>query len=811
MKKEIPVIEYKRDFSYTELALCFPGGSSLEGDETLGFAHFCEHLAFKLKHGGKSIFEFVSSLGGSSNAYTSHDVITFEISIQSKYVEQVVSFLEQLFSQSFMTISDADFNEERRVVLEEMAMYKDYAADNLHENLMHNMFESHIYGQKILGETETLSHASKEAVADFWKSRVFNSPFLIIAGGYDKKPSIKLDCCDKIENAFLSPWSGQKSFEISHKQNKCYFAAGWKLPPHSGRLEAVLNLISTISYGMDSSIVYNELVYENNVVDSFTDVAEFGVLASSYAQILTMSPSKTEWRLNKWAEIWNKLEFTQAQVSKAREVLLSKEFFASEGVGTLPAAMLKSYLLYREPEKFGRDYFYEFNHLTAEDLNRFKKEYLNFDRVFWGFTKSPRCKFDIGTFNLPKSQDSGEVTTSFSLKNGRNCGFIKQLDRSAFTTGYILKKGGSLMNLPEIPGSYRLTSSALFASAKGMSFDETNAFLDRFGIKIKPVSTKNYSGLKFVCRDVFVEEAVEIIEKFLENEIKRDDFEKEKKNILSELSLMKDYPTYHINKAVLKELFGGTPWEFIEDGIEESIKNMTLEDARKVRGIFMNSNDFVTAFSGAADRTAMEKLLNYLPKSQKVLNPRKWNPKPLSGNTLKIPVKGNDQVYLAKVFRGPRITDSDFDTMKLLESYMSGERSPLFFELREKSGLVYTFMFYTTQTLIGGAVIFVAITSPEKVRAVQDVFDRTVDEIKQGVISEDYLSETKNVLSTAFATAVQYSDFHALNLAEEKIYGIKSGSYLEKGKVRDLIDSTMIVEAANRWLNNGTWILAGAV
>ena len=122
MKQKIPVIEYKKDFFYTEITLCFPGGSSLEDDKTLGFAHFCEHLAFKLKADGVSIFEFVSALGGSSNAYTSHDIIAFEIMVQSRYSTKVLGFLEKIFNTSFMTITDADFREERRVVLEEMAM-----------------------------------------------------------------------------------------------------------------------------------------------------------------------------------------------------------------------------------------------------------------------------------------------------------------------------------------------------------------------------------------------------------------------------------------------------------------------------------------------------------------------------------------------------------------------------------------------------------------------------------------------------------------------------------------------------------------
>ncbi len=218
MIQKIPVIEYKKDFSYTEITLCFPGGSSLEDDKTLGFAHFCEHLAFKLKVDGVSIFEFVSALGGSSNAYTSNDVIVFEISIQSKYALKVLAFMEKLFAESFLTISDADFNEERKVVLEEMAMYDDNPTDSLHESLMHNLYSSHIYGQKILGEESTVGKATKKEIADFWKNRVFNAPYLVIAGGYDGKPSMKLDVNPEWKKGKLTPWKGEKRFETSHKQ-----------------------------------------------------------------------------------------------------------------------------------------------------------------------------------------------------------------------------------------------------------------------------------------------------------------------------------------------------------------------------------------------------------------------------------------------------------------------------------------------------------------------------------------------------------------------------------------------------------------
>ena len=811
MKQKIPVIKYEKDFTYTEITLYFPGGSSLEDDKTLGFAHFCEHLAFKLKADGESIFEFVSALGGSSNAYTSNDVIAFEISVQSKFANKVLAFLEQVFSTDFMTIEDCDFNEERRVVLEEMAMYNDSPSDNLNEALMHNLYSSHIYGQKILGERETIENATKEDIAEFWKNRVFNSPYLVIAGGIDGTPSMELEVTPLRNKGVLTSWEGKKRFETAHGQNKCYFTAGWKLPPQNGRLDAIMNLIIAITYGMDSGVIYNELVYENNIFDSYAEAVEGGVLASSYIQLCVMPASNIKRRLERWAKAWNSLTFTQSQVAKAREVLLSREFFNSEGLGNTPGIMGKSYLLFKDAEKLDKDYFYEFIRITAGDLNNFKKEFLGFDKVVIGFAKPPKCTFDINTFELPEEKSAGEKRDCTIVRNGGTKCFVRRFDSSPFVTGCILKKGGSVMNLDGLPGSLNLAVSSLFASAAGMTFDETDSFLDKFGIKIKTITRNSYAGMEFKVRDSFTEEAVDIVKKFFDNEIKEEDFEKERQNSLSTLSMMQESPEYFIKIAALKELFGGTPWEYLSEGTFESVKNMTLDDVRKTKEIFMKEGTFTIALAGAADTKTAESLAGFLKNTGKVpANPVRCR-KPLSGETVKIPVKGKDQVYVAKVFRGPAHFDRDFDTMKLLESYMNAERSPLFTELREKNGLVYAFTFGGTNSPAGGAEMFLAITSPEKVGAVQHIFDNALEDIKSGRIIEERLNETKNTLATYYSKILQRSSFHAENMAIEEVLGIKAGRYLRQLEIVDAITPEMIVASANKWLGKGTWILAGAV
>ena len=98
MKKNIPVIEYRKDLPYTRILLHFPGGSSVEDDKTLGFAHLCEHLAFKLRIGENGIAEFVEGLGGGSNAFTSNDLVVFEITVLNEFVDKTIKFLEKIFA-----------------------------------------------------------------------------------------------------------------------------------------------------------------------------------------------------------------------------------------------------------------------------------------------------------------------------------------------------------------------------------------------------------------------------------------------------------------------------------------------------------------------------------------------------------------------------------------------------------------------------------------------------------------------------------------------------------------------------------------
>src|SRR3981189_3693384 len=71
----------------TTVLVAFNAGARTERPEENGMAHFLEHLVFK---GGqkyddyRKVNETAERMGGSLNAYTSHDLVAFHITVRAE-------------------------------------------------------------------------------------------------------------------------------------------------------------------------------------------------------------------------------------------------------------------------------------------------------------------------------------------------------------------------------------------------------------------------------------------------------------------------------------------------------------------------------------------------------------------------------------------------------------------------------------------------------------------------------------------------------------------------------------------------------
>jgi len=174
------------------LSLWVKVGSTDETDEKAGISHFIEHMLFKntkKRHVGQ-IAQEIHSLGGYLNGFTSFDCTAYWIVLPGKHFHKA---LEIQFDAVFNPLFDQkEVEKERKVILEEIKMYKDRPSDYLSEKLMSEAFTKHRYGRPIIGFEEVVRDTTTEDLKQHYQSFYKpNNCFILAVGNIETMDLIR--------------------------------------------------------------------------------------------------------------------------------------------------------------------------------------------------------------------------------------------------------------------------------------------------------------------------------------------------------------------------------------------------------------------------------------------------------------------------------------------------------------------------------------------------------------------------------------------------------------------------------------------
>lgn len=139
-------------------------GSRDEHPQTYGSTHFLEHLLFKGTPTRTALDIAISfdAVGGEHNAMTAKEYTCYYAKVQDKDLPMAVAVLSDMVTSSLL---DADeFENERGVILEELAMADDDPTDVANERLYEAVFGAHPLGRPIGGNPATISAVTRDAV-----------------------------------------------------------------------------------------------------------------------------------------------------------------------------------------------------------------------------------------------------------------------------------------------------------------------------------------------------------------------------------------------------------------------------------------------------------------------------------------------------------------------------------------------------------------------------------------------------------------------------------------------------------------------
>ena len=158
----------------------FDVGGRDEPEPLAGTSHFLEHLLFKgtPTRSAKDIADAFEAVGGDVNAFTGKEYTCYYARVLDTDLPMAMDVLADMMINS--TIDPAEFESERKVILEEIAMHEDAPDELVHDLFYRSMWQGHPLGRPVLGYNETIASVSRDEVARYWQER-YASPNLVVA------------------------------------------------------------------------------------------------------------------------------------------------------------------------------------------------------------------------------------------------------------------------------------------------------------------------------------------------------------------------------------------------------------------------------------------------------------------------------------------------------------------------------------------------------------------------------------------------------------------------------------------------------
>jgi predicted Zn-dependent peptidase len=161
-------------------------GSRDELPHTYGSTHFLEHLLFKgtTSRTALDIAIAFDAVGGEHNAMTAKEYTCYYAKVQDRDLPMAVEVIADMLTSSL--IDPDEFETERGVILEELAMADDDPTDVTSERFFEAVLGDHPLGRPIGGNAHTISAVQREAVLDHYRSNYRAQDLVItVAGAVD--------------------------------------------------------------------------------------------------------------------------------------------------------------------------------------------------------------------------------------------------------------------------------------------------------------------------------------------------------------------------------------------------------------------------------------------------------------------------------------------------------------------------------------------------------------------------------------------------------------------------------------------------
>lgn len=158
-------------------------GARDEPTPVMGVSHFLEHMMFKGTEdiAADAINQAFDDLGASNNAFTSREMTCFYAHTLPEGMDKATDLIAQMMRPA---LRNTDFDTEKQVILEEIAMYADNPFWVLYEEAIDRRYNRGALGHRVLGTKESVAAMSRDQMNAYFNDRYAPDSMVVALAGH---------------------------------------------------------------------------------------------------------------------------------------------------------------------------------------------------------------------------------------------------------------------------------------------------------------------------------------------------------------------------------------------------------------------------------------------------------------------------------------------------------------------------------------------------------------------------------------------------------------------------------------------------
>ncbi len=796
------ILAHSKALPTVSVQIWFRAGSALEGTKDQGIAHFLEHMFFKgtaKRPEGKMTYE-VESFGGEINAFTSFDYTCYYINAPKANLLECIDILLDMVSAPLF--QEADLPAEREVVFEEYRRSLDAPKQYGFMKVQEACFPLG-YSHPIIGNEGTIKKFSLEQLKTFRQNYYNNqNAFLLVAGDVESlEEEIK-----QLASTFSLPNGNQSEFPKfilketstldSHEKDVRMGNLTWSISSlgHQDPGSEYEDLgLSILGHG-DSSRLYTRLVSESGIANNCGTSTMFfkkgGVHILSFNFPLKNGP-KVLSALTEELERTLQNGPSDEEIVKIKNQYLASKVYDLESIENFAFSLGHSYALTGDilgEEKYLQRIKVANKHHVDHALHTLLSRPWHFTLQIPKET-SPKI-MERKLQQLIKTQNKmlnkvetkknfsrvvseyDQLASTIELRPGITLFYRHNKTAPTFVL-HAYMKGGLADESAKNNGLYNILSSQLTNGHKFSSYDDLRNFMDDHAASLGGFSGKNAYGLTLHGQsDHFYALAEHFFHSLINPTFPSKYFKLEKGLQLRAILNQKEDTVRQCFNCVSKIMFPGHAYSLNPLGTPESVKNLSEAMVKRTHNSNLKNKEMLITYCG--DKT-LEEILPFVKNSIATLPARKQvKPKKVSFKYRPQIKAINFPREQVQIFIGLPIGDfthKDHVYIKMISTFLSGQSSELFVDVRDKKGLCYSVAPIHFSALNGGHFgIFMGSgkdKAQDAIKAITDLFKKyrtthmsreDFDRIKKMIKGQNILNmQTNEDYATTYSVPILHN------------------------------------------------------